>query len=180
MTGPQLRWIGRPVRRGLVVGIVLVLVALPGCTERSDLAFFNRWVFAMPISEFVDWWKIGHAGATGLSPAVVEYCWHNRCLDSAAAKAGAWDLSTDFCSYSPDTGPHFDFKAACARHDFAWRNLVKMDQRWGGYDTRANRVATSSRFYWDMYDHCQTRAPGLRQACHETAELYYGVVLRVA
>lgn len=174
------RLLGLPVRAAVVM-LAMASFSLTSCSADEDLVFFSERVFHTPMSEFLVWWKAGHGGATG-QPQLVDFCWTYACLDSAEAKAGYWDFSTDFCSNpAPDTGLYFDFKAPCMRHDVSWRNLKKMQARWGsGFDTHTKRVATSEQFKVDMYDHCATRAGVAGSLCRQTANLYYDTVLQFA
>lgn len=132
--------------------------------------------YSMPT--FHRWWKDRHAHAKGVSVSTINTWWNqgNGKLDTAAAKAGYWDYSTDFCSNSPDTGPHFNFKHSCSRHDYGWRNLKKMHSRWGNVNTVANRQYVNLLFARDLYDHCNGRSIVIRGACKNTADIYIAAV----
>lgn len=118
-------------------------------------------------------------------------------LDTQPAKDYWFDLSTDFCSSSPDTGIAFDSKAPCVRHDFGWRNLKKLDRHLncgaastnnpcgynglptgalGAYYNRSNKLVVNNQFKLDMDAHCATRSIFLRPDCYANANLYYAIV----
>lgn len=186
----------RTVGAALAAAAILLLA---GCSETEDLATFNTAMFSTPISTFTTEWKAKHAEVRSVSVSTVNNWWNqgNGSLDSQAAKDYWFDMSTDFCSSSPDTGLYFDFKAACTRHDFGWRNLKKLDRHWncagsaankpcgtnglpvgqlGGYWKLSNRLIVNNQFKADMYSHCATRSILYRPACYDTADLYYNVV----
>ncbi|MBB6097510.1 hypothetical protein HNR42_000927 [Deinobacterium chartae] len=85
--------------------------------------------------------------------------------------APSLDWSTDGCSKVPDSGPAFNFKNACYRHDFGYRNYKKYK-----IFTKANRKAIDDRFLADMKAHCATRSIFLKPSCYETAYIYYAGV----
>jgi hypothetical protein len=98
-------------------------------------------------------------------------------LDAAAARRGTWNLSTDLCSFAPDRGPVFDFRVPCIRHDFAWRNLRRLQVRLGGHiDTRARRLAASEQFLRDLRWTCALRPSVQRPACRTLASAYFHAV----
>jgi hypothetical protein len=102
-------------------------------------------------------------------------------LDDADARRGTWDLSTDLCSFAPDTGPSFDFRWPCIRHDLAWRNLRRLQaQRAQPIDTRARRVRATDRFLADMVATCEVRTGIARTTCRAVAASYHRAVLLVA
>ncbi|HNJ97678.1 MAG TPA: phospholipase A2 [Ilumatobacteraceae bacterium] len=100
--------------------------------------------------------------------------------DANAAIDPRFDWSTDYCS-APivgDTGLSFNFRNACRRHDFGYRNLKLLDQRYGAgrYWNAANRLRVDQRFLADMRAHCATRSLLLRASCRKWAETYYTAV----
>ena len=86
-----------------------------------------------------------------------------------------YDWTTDGCS-APllgDTGWSYDFRRSCWRHDFGYRNLKRMEQRWGSGHTwwnATNRSMVDHRFLADMRAHCATRSFLLRGACSVWAQ----------
>ena len=63
----------------------------------------------------------------------------------------------------PDSGPWFNFTAACANHD-------------GCYGAQLGQAYCDSRFRDDMYAHCATRVWYQRALCRNTANVYYEAV----
>ena len=96
-------------------------------------------------------------------------------------------------------GVSFDFKAPCARHDFGWRNLKRLDQHWncatagvnnpcapngtgrasGAYNTYDNCHLASDKFASDMGDHCDTRSIIPKPTCKSTLFVYVAAVYAV-
>ena len=95
-----------------------------------------------------------------------------------------FDWSTDHCS-APlvgSTGRSFDFTAACARHDFAYRNFKHADaanaRRGDIWNSRA-RHRIDLQFQRDMTNHCSQRKPADRPTCRVWVEVFFRLV-RVA
>jgi hypothetical protein len=65
----------------------------------------------------------------------------------------------------PDTGPWFNFTAACARHDAC-------------YAAQLGQANCDVAFRANMYAHCATRPWYQRGLCRETADVYYEAVRR--
>ena len=65
----------------------------------------------------------------------------------------------------PDSGPWFNFTAACAAHDAC-------------YAAQRGQANCDRRFRDDMYAHCATRPWYQRGLCRNTADLYYEAVRR--
>lgn len=106
------------------------------------------------------------------------------------------DWTTDWCS-APlvgSTGRSFDFRSACRRHDFAYRNVKLLDVRYG-CDERpaddvcdrrawrhgrwwnaATRAAIDRRFRSDMHRSCNGRGFGQRPPCLMWSEVFYRAV----
>lgn len=172
----------RPAVAGLAVALVGALAALTvlsACTPQRDRARYEHLVYELPLPEFLRWWEREQAAALHVPTSVVRaYLWSgDRQLDSAAAKGRWFDVSTDGCSSAPDAGPHFDFRAACVRHDLAWRNLRLLDRRHGTrLDTVTNRLRANRRFLADMHRDCDRRATFSRFACRTTATAYLTAV----
>lgn len=95
-----------------------------------------------------------------------------------------FDWNTDGCS-APlvgDTGLSFNFRDPCRRHDFGYRNLKLLEQRYGkgtAYWNSTNRRRVDQQFLADMKAHCRTRALTLQVQCFSWAETFYAAV-RVA
>jgi hypothetical protein len=63
----------------------------------------------------------------------------------------------------PDSGPWFNFTAACANHDAC-------------YGAQLGQANCDSHFREDMYAHCATRVWYQRALCRSTADVYYQAV----
>jgi Prokaryotic phospholipase A2 len=63
----------------------------------------------------------------------------------------------------PDSGPWFNFTAACANHDAC-------------YGAQLGQAYCDQRFRDDMYAHCATRVWYQRGLCRGTANVYYEAV----
>jgi hypothetical protein len=116
-----------------------------------DLAFVRREVFAVPLFDF-------------LSHRVSGDPW--------------FDWSTDGCSAAMlgSSGHSHDFREACIRHDFAYRNLKLLERRYGSgrsYWNAASRKQVDQQFRADMRTHCTHRGWLLRLPCYVWAEVYY-------
>jgi hypothetical protein len=86
------------------------------------------------------------------------------------------DWSTDGCSAPVvrSTGRSFDFTEACRRHDFAYRNLARLDG--GRHWTARMRSRVDSVFLRDMRSNCGARPRVARSSCRNWATLFYKVV----
>ncbi len=170
-------------RAASLIAVVLVTVSIASCTPKPTVAQFDRTVYATSLAAFRDWWRIEHARVQHVSPATVDR-WLVAAperLDAAAARSGTWNLSTDRCSFAPDAGPVFDFRFPCIRHDFAWRNLKRLQTRLGGsIDTRARRLAANRQFLRDMQAGCSARPVLQRPACGAVANAYFHAVSAVS
>lgn len=99
---------------------------------------------------------------------------------SANMGGSALDWSTDGCSVGPIPEPSrsqprgYDFRGACWRHDFGYRNYKLQ-----GRLSEAARQRVDDRFHRDMYDVCD-RYSGWRAArgveCRRIADVFYAVV----
>jgi len=128
-------------------------------------------LFEQSPSEFKNFWTNAHAGTRGISVAQASQDWRDSSndLDSTAAEAHPyWDFSTDFCSNALDTGLNFDFKLACVRHDFAYRNLVRYSSA-----TERNKDAADAQFSSDMEADCVERNPIAEELCSDLASTYF-------
>lgn len=73
------------------------------------------------------------------------------------------------CSWSPDTGPFFDFQLPCKAHDYCY------DLRRAGFSATVSDGACDYAFFLLMDAHCDDRF--FSAYCLETAAAYYAVVL---
>lgn len=160
-----------------------LLVSAAGCTPKPSVAELDRKVFATSLASFDRWWRGEQAAANGVSRSTVDR-WLDAAperLDSVAARRRPWDVSTDLCSSAPDAGPVFDFRVPCIRHDFAWRNLRRLQARLGGQiDTRARRLDASRQFLRDLDGTCAVRPLVQRSACRALARTYFAAVSAVS
>jgi hypothetical protein len=81
----------------------------------------------------------------------------------------------DGCSNVPDRPYGYNFKNACARHDFGYRNYgrgLRLDR------SEARRYWIDATFYWDMARECQTHRWMYRH-CMGVATAYYQGVRRL-
>ena len=96
-----------------------------------------------------------------------------------------FDWSTDGCS-APllgDRGTAYDFLMPCMRHDFGYRNLHRLEHRYGRGHTfwnGINRRRVDQQFLADMKHHCRTRIFWRQPACFVYAYTYYAAVRAVA
>lgn len=86
------------------------------------------------------------------------------------------DWTTDGCSVPVigSTGRSFDFYNACRRHDFAYRNLGRLDD--GKWWTPQMRARVDAVFRRDMLANCSARPQSTRSTCNAWAETYYRAV----
>lgn len=96
-----------------------------------------------------------------------------------------FDWTNDGCS-APllgSTGRSYDFRQACIRHDFGYRNLKRLERRYGDghtYWNATNRRRVDQQFLADMKQHCKHRGLLLRISCFVNAWTYYTAVRTVA
>jgi hypothetical protein len=84
------------------------------------------------------------------------------------------DWFSDGCSSSPDQPFHFDFLAACQRHDFGYRNYHRQ-----GRFTEPHRENIDNNLHRDLRDVCagvKSRAGTKRKFCFKVAKLYWKAV----
>lgn len=167
--------------RGALLCVLLPVVVLAGCDRRPTPAQFEHLEHGLSLPAFSSWWLDQQAAAHGVSRATVAgwWRWQPRRFDDPSARRGRWDVSSDLCSVVPDRSPVFDFREACVRHDFGWRNLHRLGRLWPGrIDTRAHRLAVSRQFLADMQELCRRRPHRQRTACLVVAVAYHrGTVL---
>ena len=86
------------------------------------------------------------------------------------------DWSTDYCS-APivgNEGRSFNFRHACMRHDFAYRNY----RRRGIFDA-ASRSAIDAVFHADLVSSCLPKRVSVRLRCLSWAQVFFEAI-RVA
>ena len=112
-------------------------------TATGDWAFVQHELFGVPLAQFV--------------------------LDRFSGDRW-FDWTNDGCS-APllgSTGRAYDFRHACMRHDFGYRNLHRLEHRYGHghtYWNGANRRRVDRQFLADMTAHCRTRTGCCAPSC---------------
>lgn len=83
------------------------------------------------------------------------------------------DWSTDGCSapFVGNTGRSFNFRRACVRHDFGYRNYKRL----GRFD-ESTRQSLDDRFHLDMVESCAPRRNTFKFRCLAWAEVFYASV----
>ena len=129
--------------------------------------------------------------ATSMDPSVVE--WMSFGVDigtfvstRAAPVPGPYDWASDGCS-TPlpiglgDTGRSYNFRAACQRHDFGYRNFRLLDAAGahGQWWNETTRRRIDDQFLTDMLVSCAPRPWTQRTNCRAWARVYHRAV-RVA
>jgi hypothetical protein len=86
------------------------------------------------------------------------------------------DWSTDGCSAPVvgSTGRTFDFYDACRRHDFAYRNLKKLEN--GKLWTSALRARVDAVFKRDMLQDCAKRKSATKKSCLSWVDVFHSFV----
>ena len=86
------------------------------------------------------------------------------------------DWSSDGCSAPiiESTGRTFDFRNACRRHDFGYRNYSRLDN--GTKWTSALRARVDAVFLKDMHADCARRPRVVRASCTLWAQTFYRFV----
>jgi len=87
-------------------------------------------------------------------------------IRNQAPNSDQLDWSSDACSWSPDQPLGFDFKPACWRHDFGYRNYKKQ-----GRFNETTRLTIDNNFKDDMYTICNGNS-----ICNGAANVYYAAV----
>ncbi|MEV0614637.1 phospholipase [Nonomuraea sp. NPDC050404] len=96
----------------------------------------------------------------------------------ASGRPGTWadyafDWSTDLCSGSPDRPLGFDFRMACRRHDFGYRNYKAVGRFVG------NREHVDRAFLFDLRQVCAAYEGAIGRGCERLAWSYYTAVRRL-
>jgi hypothetical protein len=133
----------------------------PAHTSATDAAFVARMLFTTSLTTFsAD--AVARVGADG-------------------RPGDRWfDWSTDFCS-APlvgNTGRTFNFTEPCRRHDFGYRNLKLLDQRYGRgtFWNSVDRYMVDLNFLTDMRHHCASRRLIDHPTCYAWALTFYSAV----
>jgi hypothetical protein len=88
-----------------------------------------------------------------------------------------FDWSTNRCSFSPDNPNNWDFWKGCIRHDFLYRNLIQMEQRYNqNFWSVHNESTADMRLFLDLKGICTAANAG--SICVNTADTYYKAVCR--
>ena len=128
---------------------------------------------------------------SAMDPAVVEWMTFGVDIGTfvstrAAPFPGPYDWSSDGCS-TPlpvglgDTGRSYNFRAACQRHDFGYRNFRLLDAAGahGQWWNETTRRRIDDQFLTDMLVSCAPRPWTQRTSCRAWARVYHRAV-RVA
>jgi hypothetical protein len=78
-----------------------------------------------------------------------------------------WDPAADGCSNVPDSGPSFNFLAACAIHDYGY-DLLRYLGRSGWHRAQVDDI-----FRYVMNVHCNARPWHTRYICRNYADWYF-------
>ena len=126
-----------------------------------------------------------------MDPAVVEWMTFGVDIGTfvstrSAPFPGPYDWSSDGCS-TPlpvglgDTGRSYNFRAACQRHDFGYRNFRLLDAAGphGQWWNETTRRRIDDQFLTDMLVSCVPRHWTQRTSCRAWARVYHRAV-RVA
>jgi hypothetical protein len=147
-----------------------VLVAVTSVLTVVSPAFAGR-----PHTEASDWAFVRYELWDTPLPAFI----------AATTHPDPWfDWSTDGCS-APLLGGHgfaYDFRAPCRRHDFGYRNMRRLEQRYGTgrtYWNATNRAKIDRQFLTDMRSTCHHRIAIVRPICSMWAVVYYLGVRRM-
>ena len=92
--------------------------------------------------------------------------WNAARTDPDRRRGSQFDWSTDFCTGGPDQPHGYDFRLACWRHDFGYRNYRAS----GGLKPHKDRV--DAAFYADMMSVCDRQQPTDRRDCARIAGAY--------
>lgn len=90
-------------------------------------------------------------------------------LTAQPAPVAAHGKYQNGCSFSPDSGPYFNFHRSCDRHDLCYR------YKYYG-NSSAGRKSCDVRFLNDMRASCTNRTAFGRSSCRGTAAVYYRAV----
>ncbi len=137
----------------LVVAATTVLAVPSSADAASELQTFRHLAYEVSISQFV-------AARSVASPADLDWT-SDGCSTPLPVGLG-------------DTGRSFNFRAACQRHDFGYRNATRF-----GVWNHDERVRIDDRFLADMKADCSGRPWTQKSTCLAWAKVYHTAV-RVA
>ncbi|MEU9109760.1 phospholipase A2 [Streptomyces xanthophaeus] len=84
---------------------------------------------------------------------------------------------TNYCNFSRDIPfQEYDFRDACARHDFLSRNYRDMYGETAFRNNSDGQKQIDSILGQDLRETCKNRYPGSQQLCEGTAHTYYTAV----
>ncbi|GGS98430.1 phospholipase [Nonomuraea spiralis] len=98
--------------------------------------------------------------------------WRDAWKDRRSWADFGFDWSSDGCSSSPDEPLGFDFRLACRRHDFGYRNYQAV------HEFRANKERIDQALYFDLQRVCAQYSFFRRPSCEALALMYYHAVRR--
>ncbi|MBN1170734.1 MAG: phospholipase, partial [Micromonosporaceae bacterium] len=96
--------------------------------------------------------------------------WNTARQDQQPWTPYSFDWSTDHCSASPDQPLGFDFRLACHRHDFGYRNAKDLKV------FTASKARLDKVFYFDLSAICDRQSSIVQPACDALALTYYTAV----
>lgn len=136
---------------GMAIVSTLVVAAMISASTPPPLAVAHSLMFRTSLSSFV---------ATSSSPT----------------RDSRLDWTTDGCSAPVvgSTGRTFDFRAACHRHDFGYRNFKVIDN--GKWWTPKMRQRIDNVFRQDMLRDCNSRPKTAKKLCRAWATTFYRTV----
>ena len=94
-----------------------------------------------------------------------------RFKSAKATTPGPFNWSADGCSTSPAYPGGFNFKDACNRHDFGYRNYGKGSIKASPFD--ATREFVDNRFRSDLMNECARYSGSARTDCEGYAQSYF-------
>jgi len=124
----------------------------PGHDPSADAVVVSQLVFGTDLDAFVK----GRGAARRLHPHL--------------------DWTTDGCSAPVvgSSGRSFNFRSACVRHDFAYRNFARL-----GLLDAATRARVDEVFRLDLMSTCSRKPTGSRIRCLAWSEVFFAAVRAV-
>ncbi|GAA3572233.1 phospholipase [Nonomuraea rosea] len=141
---------------------------------RSFAALALTTVLAYPSAAYAMTVEQKLAALSGLTQPTVpsSAAWREAWEDRGSWAAYAFDWSTDLCSGSPDRPFGFDFRMACRRHDFGYRNYKAVHR------FLPNKEHVDSAFLADLRQVCAGYGRAAGSTCDGLAWSYYQAVRR--
>ncbi|MFJ9694361.1 phospholipase A2 [Kitasatospora sp. NPDC101183] len=194
-TGKSTRWVavGGPGADFTATGALLYGLAPNHTSVARYTGAAKDWdlgVSAPVANPATDEQKLQRLGALTASGGDATAAWYAARRDHMKGKPDVFEFnwSTDYCTHSPDKPVGFDFTAACARHDFGYRNYKELigDQAFrSNIDGRAPKVQVDSVLLQDLRSVCEPHLISryevyptgpARLLCLKTAQSYYAGV----